>query len=103
MSATAPPNVKVNLLYTFRLKNLVAGDEIYVSSLDVKDLAVAAAAVPLGPNANSTYAPNIGMLTVMTNGANPTQIRYRLITGDANTTLYFQTHGWIDFRGKDGN
>lgn len=100
---SVPPGVRVELLANAMLRN--AGSAISISwllsSLDIADTAPNIGASPLG-----TLGENVGATATIGSQArvwtNPSaQIRSRLSSSDANTTLYLQTTAWKDLRGTN--
>jgi hypothetical protein len=76
---------------------------VYFSDLAVNDEAPATATAPLGNAANTNQAAtstgSFTYLQVRTN--NSAQIRSRLTSSNAGTTLRAATYGWFDVRGKE--
>jgi len=97
---SVPTGVRVQAIYTGRIRNPTSGDVCYVSSMDQDDLAANYSVLAMGGiAAGAALAGNVGPYTVLTNTSQ--QIRTRCTQGDINTNLYIQTNGWYDFRGKD--
>jgi len=76
---------------------------MYLSDLSCADVAAGATAGAVSANAYSTATGAVqvgGVVNVLTNTS--AQIRSRIQTSTAATTIFIGTLGWIDRRGRDG-
>jgi hypothetical protein len=100
-----PTSVRVEGIFNMQINNSASAVNAiwYISSLDVADTGPASSASPLATLMHTSNATVAGsgatQARVWTNGAQA--IRSRLLSSDANVSVYLQTIGWVDLRGMN--
>lgn len=95
-----PTGVNVIALVNIEVQSGVNRSVAYLSDLATTDVAAADGATPLGQGGSFISNGN-GVTAAMVRTNTSAQIRSRISVSDVGVTLYIQTIGWIDRRGRD--
>jgi hypothetical protein len=97
---SVPAGISVMAVLNAVLTDTGAAEIAYLSDPDATDVAPSLTVAPLvNLNSQAAGAAGGGQLIIRTNTSR--QIRYRLATGGANSTIRGATCGWLDARGKN--
>ncbi len=97
---TVPAGVRVSAIMNVHITASSAASRVWVSDLAMTDTAPSSGASAPGSSTggNSAQDGRVGPVMVRTNTS--AQVRYRVDSSDASTTVRINTLGWMDDRGR---